>query len=108
MPSTADSASAVASSRGRDDALGLSRSVIGTQAAARAIASNSVDVEVPGVGRFRLPSLDQIAFLGGIATLAVLELIEWPVAMVLAAGHILAHNRHHVLLREFGEALDKA
>jgi hypothetical protein len=46
--------------------------------------------------------------LGGIATLAVLEIIEWPIAVVLTAGHILAHNRHHVLLREFGEALDKA
>jgi hypothetical protein len=104
MPTTADSATA----RGRDDAPGRSRSAVGAQAVAKAIASNSVDVEIPGIGRFRLPSLDQIAFLGGIAALAVLELIEWPVAMVLAAGHILARNRHHVLLREFGEALDKA
>lgn len=109
MTTTADSTTAVDSSRERDDAPGLSRPVVGAQAAAaRAIAKNSVNVEIPGVGSFRLPSLDQIAFLGGIATLALIEIIEWPVAVVLAAGHILAHNRHHVLLREFGEALDKA
>lgn len=99
---------AVASSRERDDAAGLSRSVVGVQAADRAIARTTVNIEIPGVGSFRLPSLDQIAFLGGIATLALIEIIEWPVAVVLATGHILAHNRHHVLLREFGEALDKA
>jgi hypothetical protein len=46
--------------------------------------------------------------LGGITALALLEIIEWPVAAVLAVGHVLAHNRHHALLRDFGEALDHA
>jgi hypothetical protein len=55
-----------------------------------------------------MPPLDQIAFMGGIATLAVIQIIEWPVAAVLTVGHILAHNRHHALLRDFGEALDEA
>jgi hypothetical protein len=55
-----------------------------------------------------MPPLDQIAFMGGIATLAVIGIIEWPVAAVLTVGHILAHNRHHALLRDFGEALDEA
>jgi hypothetical protein len=55
-----------------------------------------------------MPPLEQIAFMGGIATLAVIGIIEWPVAAVLTVGHILAHNRHHALLRDFGEALDEA
>ena len=77
-------------------------------AAARATAQNSIQVEVPGIGHLHLPPIDQIAFMGGIATLAVLQIIEWPVAAVLTVGHILAHNRHHAVLRDFGEALDKA
>jgi hypothetical protein len=27
---------------------------------------------------------------------------------VLGVGHVLVHNRHHALLRDFGEALDEA
>ena len=79
-----------------------------TQAAARTLAQNSIHVEVPGVGRIELPPPDQLVFLGGIAALVVLQIIEWPVAAVLAVGHVLAHNRHHALLRDFGEALDEA
>jgi hypothetical protein len=60
------------------------------------------------LGHLHLPPLDQVAFLGGVATLALIEIIEWPVAAVLTVGHILAHNRHHALLRSFGEALDEA
>ena len=78
------------------------------QAAARTLAQNSMHVEVPGVGRIELPPPDQLAYIGGIATLVVLQMIEWPVAAVLAVGHVLARNRHHALLRDFGEALDEA
>ena len=84
MTTAADSTTTtVASSGERGEAPGLCRSADGAQAAARVIASKSIDVEIPGVGRIRLPSLAQIAFLGGIATLAVLEIMEWPVAVVL-------------------------
>jgi hypothetical protein len=78
------------------------------EAAARVTAQNSIHVEVPGMGHLHLPPLDEIAFLGGIATLALIQIIEWPVAAALTVGHILAHNRHHALLRDFGEALDRA
>jgi hypothetical protein len=81
---------------------------VGQQAAAVARKENSVHVEIPGVMHIHLPPLDQLAFFGGVATLAFLQIIEWPVAAVLTVGHILAHNRHNALLRDFGEALDKA
>jgi hypothetical protein len=61
-----------------------------------------------GVGHVYLPPLDQIAYMGGTVTLALIGIIEWPVAAVLTVGHILANNRHHALLRDFGEALDEA
>jgi hypothetical protein len=81
---------------------------MGREAAASATAQNSIRVEMPGMGHLHLPPLDQIGFLGGIAALALIEIIEWPVAAALTVGHILAHNRHHALLRDFGEALDRA
>jgi hypothetical protein len=84
------------------------RSTRGREAAASATAQDVIHVELPGIGHLHLPPLDQVAFLGGIATLALIEVIEWPVAAVLTVGHILAHNRHHALLRSFGEALDEA
>lgn len=79
-----------------------------TKAAASVIAENSTHLSLPGIGQLRLPPPDQLAFLGGIAALAVMGMVEWPVAAVLTVGHLLAHNRHHELLSEFGEALDEA
>lgn len=105
---TADSATTTPA---RDRSAGASTrngSLVGSEAAASASARNSTQVELPGIGHLRLPPPDQIAFLGGITALALLEIIEWPVAAVLAVGHVLAHNRHHALLRDFGEALDHA
>ena len=105
---TAESVSRTSTRARPADATESSRSTPAQDAAASASAQNSIRVEIPGIGQVCLPPLDQIAFLGGIATLTVLNLIEWPVAAVLAVGHVLAHNRHHAVLRDFGEALDKA
>jgi hypothetical protein len=79
-----------------------------TKAAASVTAQHATHLHMPGIAHLELPPADQLAFLGGVAVLAVLGIVEWPVAGVLAVGHLLAHNRHHALLRDFGEALDKA
>jgi hypothetical protein len=92
----------------RDGAAPSNRGSKAREAAARARARNSIHVEIPNVGHLHLPPLDQIAFIGGIAVLAAIQIVEWPVAVALTAGHVLAHNRHHALLRDFGEALDEA
>jgi hypothetical protein len=103
---TADSATTL--DAGRSAGARPNRPTGGREAAASAMAQNEIHFEMPGIGHLHLPSLDQVAFLGGVATLALIEIIEWPVAAVLTVGHILAHNRHHALLRSFGEALDEA
>ncbi|GAA1253874.1 hypothetical protein GCM10009609_16490 [Pseudonocardia aurantiaca] len=110
MPTTgtASTTSPTAPTSTTDGTGGTGGTGAATQAAARTLEQNSLHVEVPGVGRIELPPPDQLVFLGGIATLVVLQIIEWPVAAVLAVGHVLAHNRHHALLRGFGEALDEA
>jgi hypothetical protein len=60
------------------------------------------------VGTVAVPCRDQLVFFGGLGLLAVVGLIEWPVAAVVGAGHILAAKRNNKALREFGEALQQA
>ena len=64
-------------------------------------------VNVPVVGQLEIPRPEQLAYYGGLAALAAFELIEWPVALVIAAGHLLASNHHNKLLEELGEAMEE-
>lgn len=77
-------------------------------AAWQAISRNCVLVPVPGLGVLTLPSPQSMAFYGGLAALGVAGIVEWPVAAVLALGHLLAEDHHHRLLSSFGEALAEA
>ena len=81
---------------------------IGHGAVLRAIEKNTTQVAVPALGRLHLPPPQTLAWLGGLTALAVLEIVEWPVAVVIGAGHLLAHQTHLQLLRDFGEALEEA
>lgn len=81
---------------------------IGHGAVLRAIEQNTVRVVVPALGTLRLPPPETLAWLGGLATLAAVGLIEWPVAAALAAGHVLAQQHHVKMLQDFGEALEEA
>ena len=80
----------------------------GRQAAAKATERNSVRVPVPVLGTVTLPPPEQLAFVGGIAVLTVLEVMEWPVAVALVAGHVLTARSHNKVVRDFGEALQEA
>jgi hypothetical protein len=64
-------------------------------------------VDLPVVGQVQIPRPDQLAYYGGLAALAAFELIDWPVAVVIAAGHILASNHHNRVLEELGEAIEE-
>lgn len=65
-------------------------------------------VELPAVGRVRLPHPDTMVYYVGIGALVALELIEWPIAVVIGAGHMLANRRHEALIHSLGEALEQA
>ncbi len=64
-------------------------------------------VNLPVLGQIEIPRPEQIAYYGGLAALAALEIIDWPVAVVIAAGHILASNHRNKLLEELGEAMEE-
>lgn len=65
-------------------------------------------VNVPVFGKVRIPRPEQVAYFGVLAALAAFEIVEWPIALVVAAGHVLAENQHSRVAREFGEALQDA
>lgn len=77
-------------------------------AVARIREGETFAVNLPVVGQLTIPRPEQLAYYGGLAALAALELIDWPVALVIATGHVLASNHHNRLLEEFGEALEEA
>lgn len=78
-------------------------------AAERATQRDSVVLTVPYLGTLKVPAArDELAFLGGVGTLAVLGVLDWPVAAVLGTGHVLAMNRRNKTLHAFGEALEEA
>jgi hypothetical protein len=79
------------------------------RAAERVINSETMLIELPeGLGTVRLPSPKRLAFYGGIVALAAFGILDWPVALVIGAGHLLAEDHHHRTLAEFGEALAEA
>jgi len=84
-----------------------SRAEGGATAAAKAVERNITSLRLPWLGKVSLPPIDHLAWYGSVATLAAIELIEWPVAVLLAAGKVLADNRNHRTLRAFGEALEE-
>jgi xanthosine utilization system XapX-like protein len=65
-------------------------------------------VTLPLLGRVRLPRPEQLAFYGALGALAAVEIIEWPVALVLGVGHALMQNEHSRVAHEVGEALEDA
>jgi hypothetical protein len=81
---------------------------IGHGAVLRAIQKDTVTVVLPALGTVRLPPPEMLAWFGGLATIAALGIVEWPVAAAIGAGHLLAHQHHLRLLRDFGQALQEA
>lgn len=78
------------------------------EAVAKVRAGQTFVVNLPLVGKVEVPPPEQLAYFGGLAVLAALELIEWPVALVIATGHVLANNHHNRMLEELGEAMEEA
>lgn len=83
------------------------RSTSQREAVAHIRGGETFALELPMIGRVEVPRPEQIAYYGGLAMLAAFEIIDWPVAIAVAAGHILASNHRSQLLEELGEALEE-
>ena len=76
------------------------------EAVQRIREGESFAMNLPVVGQVEIPRPEQLAYYGGLAALAAFELIDWPVALVIAAGHIMASSHHNRILEELGEAME--
>ncbi|MGW4335501.1 hypothetical protein ACWEK5_22200 [Rhodococcus koreensis] len=77
-----------------------------SDAVQRVQAARSFAVQLPILGRVPLPRPEQLAFFAAIGLLAAVEIIEWPVALTIAAGHVLITDQHNRAVQEIGEALE--
>ena len=77
-------------------------------AAERAVRARSVQITIEGVGTIHLPPTEDLAFLAGVGLIAAAGIIEWPVAAILAAGHLITKASHNEALKQFGQALESA
>jgi len=67
----------------------------------------SVRLCLPFLGEVDLPR-DELLFLGGIAVLATVGVLEWPITLIVGVGHLLAASRHHRLIQKLGKVLEEA
>ncbi len=80
----------------------------GRAAGRAAIKRNSTHLHIPVLGHITLPPPENLAWYAGIVGLAALEILEWPIAVVLGLGRVLSDNRHNKVLKDLGEALEEA
>lgn len=62
-------------------------------------------MELPMLGEVAVPPPDKVAYYAGLGVLAALQVIEWPIALVITAGHLLADQHFSGLARGVGKAL---
>ena len=79
------------------------------QQAAKAAVSRATtsEIRLPFAGEVTVPRPEHVAYYAALGTLVAIEIIEWPIAVILGAGKMLADNHHNRALREFGKALDE-
>ncbi|KAB1949340.1 hypothetical protein F8271_01115 [Micromonospora sp. ALFpr18c] len=65
-------------------------------------------MDLPILGEVAVPPPDKVAYYAGLGVLAALQVIEWPIALVITAGHLLADQHFSGLVKGVGEALQNA
>jgi hypothetical protein len=79
------------------------------RAMALTVEKHTMTVTLPDdLGTVRLPEPQRLAYYGGLVALAAFGILDWPVAIALGIGHVLAEQHRHRFLEDFGEALAEA
>ncbi|MFC0006625.1 hypothetical protein [Micromonospora siamensis] len=65
-------------------------------------------VEIPVLGEVAVPPPDKLTYYAGLGVLAALQVIEWPMALVISVGHLLADQHLSGVVKGMGEALETA
>lgn len=67
-----------------------------------------------GTGIITLPIIhekvtpEHLAYFASLGVLAALEIIDWPIAIVMVAGQILAAHAHRRIVRELATGVEQA
>jgi hypothetical protein len=48
----------------------------------------------------------RLGWYAGLAVMAAVEIIEWPLALMMMLGHEIAHRTHSQALRDFAEGIE--
>jgi len=48
----------------------------------------------------------RLGWYAGLAVMAAIEIIEWPLAIMMMLGHEVAHRAHSQALRDFAEGVE--
>jgi hypothetical protein len=56
-------------------------------------------VPVPMIGLVRIPSQHQVVYLGGLAALAAVGAVEWPIVLLITAGSLAVDQSWSFLAR---------
>ncbi len=83
------------------------RHVAGKAAAQKVHQAEHMSLNLPIIGPVDLPPPEHLMYYGGIGLLAGLEIIEWPIALLVAAGHALSQQQHSRAIEELGEGLEE-
>ncbi|MDP9116369.1 MAG: hypothetical protein M3O28_03720 [Actinomycetota bacterium] len=82
--------------------------VHGRAAAAQVDEAQHLAIDLPILGTVRLPRPEHLAYYGAVGALVALELIDWPIALLVAVGHGLAQQQHSQAIQQLGEGLEDA
>jgi len=51
--------------------------------------------------------LARVAWYAGLGTMVALDVIEWPIAALLAASHFIEHNARRAIVKQLTEGLEE-
>lgn len=80
-----------------------SRSTSHRDAVKRVREAQGFAMNLPVVGRVRIPRPEHLAYYGALGVMAAVEIIDWPIALAIGVGHALASNTTTMLRKSSGK-----
>ncbi len=69
---------------------------------------SSRGLRIPVLGnRLRAPARGSLAWYAGLGAMTALEVVEWPLALAVAASHAIATHARNPEVREFAEGTEE-
>ena len=62
-------------------------------------------VRLPGLGKINLPDKPGLLWYAGIGTMVAIDLIEWPVAALVAGTHFIESHTHNRDIQQLADGI---